>query len=581
MQTGFWFTADNYLGMCASAAGATDLAGLVSALACGGRLLLRPYYKGNPTPRQVAQQIMSMRRQLDTSRFVVREHVYYQVGNEPNLPHEQWRGGLEAYAAFFQDVRKLVPPQVKLAWAGMSPGTDDWLDWYTAANTASPNQPDAVVAHVYGLTYEDLVALTTRVLRAVSTLPVIIGECNFGPGAGIVVDRNAWAIDAWDRYLTWTRIQSRILFTLYFAYTWDADMPVGTPVDAKGTYIVHTTIRRAIEGARMGPPGRSWWVWYIENCGGVQGIVNACRTTESRAVFIKGGDGPSLWSQVTRQVVDDLAAAGVDVYLWHYAYLGRIDGTPHEDRQWTVQDEIACVGAMLEQAGPNIKGLVVDAEAETEGRADQANIYALAVRRLLGNKFFAYSPLPVIDYHQALPYAQFNQVCDAVMPQFYSENIGGDPPWTMPRLVEQWDRWMRVWKASNQRVPDLMPVGESYGLATPTSVQAFDRLAHEREWAGWSYWSLEHAIADNLVAVLATNPAPTPPPTQARGLITLEPDDLAAARALFDAAYQAAEGIHSIYTKYGIIGTRTGAWFELGIKSSVSQAKELAGLQAE
>lgn len=580
MYAGFWFTDNDYKLMCPSAAGAIIGSGMQAALACAGRLLLRPYYKGNPTPQAVAQQILDTDLEMVRYPHIDQSTVYYQVGNEPNLPHEGWQGGLPAYIAFFRDVRALLPPRIKLAWAGMSPGVDGWLAWYVAA---ALEKPDAVVAHVYGQTFEELVNLTITIMRAVPALNIIVGECNFGPGPNIIVDRDAWS-EVWDRYLGWVRGQVRILFTLYFAYTWVPDTGISTPVDAKGTKIVQVTLRRSLEDMRMGPAGRSWWVWYVAECGGVPGIIDACKRTDAKSVFIKGGDGPHVWDQANRALVDALTAAGLDVYLWHYTYLGWRAGNVHgDDWKWTTADEIDCVRMMLNQGGPNVKGFISDAEGETEGRPTEASVYAMTVRRLLSNKWFAYAPLPVIDYHQDLPYVQFNQVCDAMLPQFYSKNIGGDPPWTLPRLLEQWDRWMEAWRAGNLRVPTLMPVGETYGAATLESITEFERVAREQEWSGRSYWSLQHALHEGLMPALVITPEPEPAPpapVPGTGLVALNDGDRLQLQTLFEGIYQAAEHVNAVLAPYGTVGARTGSWAEVGFKAMVSQTKEILGMNA-
>lgn len=321
------------------------------------------------------------------------------------------------------------------------------------------------------------------------------------------------------------------------------------------------------------PNGRAWWVWYIDQCGGVQGIIDACQRTNVSQVYIKGGDGPSLWGQLTHDVVDSLLAAGIETYVWHYAYLGYTPGTSHGN-SWTVDDEIECVKDMLTQAGPNITGFIADVEAETEGRPDQATAYAEGVRAFLGDMFFAYAPLPVIDYHTALPYVQFNAHVDAVMPQFYSNNLDGDPPWTYTRLMEQWQRWGATWANSGQASPPLMPAGEAYGAADAASIGVFESLASADMWPSWSYWSLQHAIQEGHIDTIA-NIASQEMDDVA---IKLLPADKQELEAIFADMWRDAERAHAILAAYGATGERVGYWAENGLKSSVSQAKEPLGL---
>jgi hypothetical protein len=575
VNAGFWFTRDDYLGPLPAAAGAMDTGGAQTALRCK-TVLLRPYYKGNPAPSWLAQKIM----ELDAQAQAQAQHaptIYYQVGNEPNLPFEDWQGGIPAYTLFFKAVRSLLPPTIKLAWAGMSPGIDGYLDWYAAA---VPANPDAVVAHVYAQHYPDMINLTTTIVNVVDPLPVVVGEANFGPGPTIEIDRDAWATDVWRKFLAWTENIPRIIASLYFAYTWNADTPLKTPVDAKGTKIVPVTL--GLNGwptpappPTAAPQGRAWWIWYIDQCGGVPGIIDACRRTRTTNVFVKGGDGPYAWDQVTTQLVDELTNAGLNVYLWHYAYLGWLPNTVHgDDFKWSVHDEAGCVKNMLARGGPNVKGFIADVEAESEGRWRQATAYCNVLRPLLAadNRWFAYAPLPVIDYHQALPYVQFNAYCDAVLPQFYSRNLQGDPPWTLDRLLEQWTRWTATWRAAGQAAPVLMPVGEAYGLATVQSVRDFETLVKWQEWPSWSYWSLQHALASSLITALETDEEPMS--------IQLEPEDRSEVEAIFDQMWAGAAHLHALLTKpvYGAGGARTGYWAEQMLKGGQALIKEILGL---
>lgn len=575
-KAGFCFTTDDFPGSPPAVSGGMDVGGLALALR-SDTALIRVFYKGKPTLGWLAAKIL----EIDKLRARLSPNctIYYQVGNEPNLPQEGWEGGLPAYRSFFASLRALLPTNIKLAWAGMSPGVEGWQAWYEGIESA-----DAVVAHAYGQTLGELQTVVNAIM-ARTRLPIIVGECNFGPGKDIEVNRDDWAIHVWSEFLDWADTITQILFVLYFAYTWNSDMELKTPVDAKDTKIVPVTMAWASRPAKKAPVGRGWWVWYISECGGVPGIIAACKKTNAHNVYIKGGDGPYVWDQVTPAVVSALNAEGINVYLWHYAYFGWLPGTVHGDTwKWTTKDEVATVSQMLTQAGPNIAGFVVDAEAETEGRANEATDYGNGVQARLGSKWFAYAPLPVIDYHTGLPFVQLNAVCDAVLPQFYSKNLDGNPPWTYARLIEQWTRWMAAWKSAGQRVPTLMPIGETYGDADAASVQEFETLAKQQEWPSWSYWSLQHALANGLIDAIPTgDPADTPAPdpaTPEEVVIQLTPEDKTQAEAIFNDIWAQAAALGVLLDKpaYGDAGARTAYWGQEAFKSSIDLVKEILGM---
>ena len=212
---GFWHT-DGSGPSGLGAAGFADVDKPARDLAQHSRLRLgRVYLKGTPTIDETAGRVMALAPYAD----------YVQLLNEPTL-----EGFTGSYAQFYKDVRDRVPPDVKLAWAGQTPAN---IDGYNDAAGAN-----AVVIHVYGQTLDSLLNLTAQIMQRLPPgMPVIVGECNFGPGPNIHIDRDAWST-VFLNYCVQARAKwSNILAVLYFAWTWHADTPIATPVDAKGTKI--------------------------------------------------------------------------------------------------------------------------------------------------------------------------------------------------------------------------------------------------------------------------------------------------------------------------------------------------------
>lgn len=221
MNVGLWFTEDTYTGGILPCAGYMNTGGGKVGRKSGSTLG-RYYFKGDIDPHVAAAGLL----QLDAN--------YKQFGNEPNLPFEgNWTR--DSYKQRFMQVRQLVPG-MQLGYAGMSPGGTDGVAWLGDAQDAGAN---FVVAHIYGQTYEALCAGLDAVLAA-SALPVAIGECNFGPGPGVNIDKNVWARTALRPFLLQkVRTTPRVFMSLYFADTWKADTPIGTSVDARGTAIMN------------------------------------------------------------------------------------------------------------------------------------------------------------------------------------------------------------------------------------------------------------------------------------------------------------------------------------------------------
>lgn len=257
------------------------------------------------------------------------------------------------------------------------------------------------------------------------------------------------------------------------------------------------------------PSGRGWWVWDLRNIGSIEVVIEQATAANCTHVLLKGGDGPAFWAhQMTEANVRKLKDAGLGVYAWTYGYGGTSPGSAHAPREWSIDDEIAVARQVI--AVPGLDGFVVDVEAEWRDQmnaAATAERFAAAVREMWSG-FFAYSPVPVIDYHLHLPYVQFNAVCDAVLPQFYCRALG----WSFPDLLEQWTRWEATWRANGYRVPPILPAGETFGAAGYDDVIAFERAA--TPFGAWSYWELGQARPEHLAAFKALDSQGSPVSTE-------------------------------------------------------------------
>jgi hypothetical protein len=233
--------------------------------------------------------------------------------------------------------------------------------------------------------------------------------------------------------------------------------------------------------------GVGMFVWYVDEAdGGSPGAIAArARETGLRYVLVKCGDGASPWAQFSTGLVGALQQDGLEVYGWAYCYGDDVDG------ELGVAEGCFAAGA---------DGYVADVEAEYEGKAEAAEAFATGLVALCPpRRLLAYSPLPVIDQHQGLPYAQMNHVCDVVLPQFYSRALGDG--WTPDRLWEQWDRWSTRWRAWTVPVPRIVPVGEAFGAATGDDVRALAAANRGRGAADAAFWEWGRARAEHWAAI--------------------------------------------------------------------------------
>jgi hypothetical protein len=319
--------------------------------------------------------------------------------------------------------------------------------------------------------------------------------------------------------------------------------------------------------------GRGLWIWYAPRAAQIldpgaatgRGIVAACRRANARWVAIKGGDPKSprdgSWPQLGPDLVAELREAGLKVFGWPYCYLD------------DVEREISLARWILAQG---VDGLIADVEDECAGRWREAERYAAAVADMRGGRLFAYAPLPVVDFHQAIPYVQLNRVCDAVMPQFYRRLLGangaGDADlstWTYERLWSIWDRWRETWAAWGIPTPPICPIGEAFvgdrasGSVGPGEVATFEAAVRARSSRMWSYWELGQASPALLDAMAGADQA------SARGLAL--PEDLLAV------VRHAADGIWSETEQLATLDHTRQA---VAIQTGVVAIKRALGLQS-
>ena len=195
-------------------------------------------------------------------------------------------------------------------------------------------------------------------------------------------------------------------------------------------------------------------------------IANAPSATASARVYIKSGDGGSVWSQFTTSMVEALHRAGIDVCAWQFVY----GDSPVAE---------AKVGATSVKRGADC--LVIDAEGDYEGKYASADRYIRALRARIGDDFpLSLAGFPYVDYHPSFPYSVFFGPGGATynQPQMYWKAID-----TSVRAVfEHTFLFNRLWG-----VP-IYPLGQTYGGAGRKSIQRFRRFAVSYENLAPSWW---------------------------------------------------------------------------------------------
>lgn len=243
--------------------------------------------------------------------------------------------------------------------------------------------------------------------------------------------------------------------------------------------------------------GKGIWIWrmVMAEDGNVARIIERAKDADLRWIAIKGGDGSSWWSQLTKTVVHELQNAGLKVFGWVYTY-----GSNPENE--------AAVAIHVLDLGCN--GLIVDAEREYEGKPSNAEVYMRTIRAAHPSAFIAYSTFPLISLHPTFPYIEFGRYCDAFMPQCYWKDIGLGPREMVRRTREEWTDWVKDLRNSGreQSVVPLFPVGQGYRV-TGDEIAEFIEAASG--FSGISLW-VWNEMTREMWDALAGRPRRMTPP---------------------------------------------------------------------
>jgi putative peptidoglycan binding protein len=239
-------------------------------------------------------------------------------------------------------------------------------------------------------------------------------------------------------------------------------------------------------------PGRShtpfdrqgMWIWYVSHSegGSVPAIVARAKANRIGTVYIKAGDGATVWNQFNKALVGSLHAAGIDACAWQFVYG---DHPLAEAR----------VGATAVRRGADC--LVIDAEADYEGKYAAADLYVRSLRAQIGESFpLSLAGFPYVDYHPAFPYSVFLGPGGATFnqPQMYWKDIGT----SVEGVYEHTYQYNRIWGHP------IYPIGQTYGGPGNEQLRLFRRFAASFGNLQPSWWDWQETDPQEWGALAAT-----------------------------------------------------------------------------
>jgi peptidoglycan hydrolase-like protein with peptidoglycan-binding domain len=245
--------------------------------------------------------------------------------------------------------------------------------------------------------------------------------------------------------------------------------------------------------------GQGMWIWYVSrsDAGNLAAIVARAHAAGVTTLFIKSSDGSqNYWSQFSPQLVQQLHANGIRACGWQYVY----GSSPAGEAE---------MGARAVAAGADC--LVIDAEAEYEGRYSAAQTYINILRAKIGPTFpLGLASFPYVSYHPAEPYsvflgpgaAQFNA------PQMYWKAIG----------VSVDTVYANTYIGNRPYGRPIYPLGQTYENVSSSELVRFRQEAVTYGATGVSFWDWQEtsaggwsALATPLSPLLGVTPDTTYP----------------------------------------------------------------------
>lgn len=253
-----------------------------------------------------------------------------------------------------------------------------------------------------------------------------------------------------------------------------AQRPRPVPVPASTPALPALPAERAFDGSGM-------WIWQLRKSegGDLDRIVARARAASLSFVVVKAAHGTRRWPQFSRRLVEALHAGGLRVC----AYQRALARAPVREARTLAR--AATVGADC---------LVIDAEAEYEGRFRQARAYVRALRAAVGDAFpVGLTSFPFVDVHPRFPYRVFLGPGGAQvnLPQMYWGLIG----------TTVTETFRRTWTANAAFGRPIRPIGQLFGRPRPAALEAFRDLATAHGAAGVSWWVWQHARPRDWAAV--------------------------------------------------------------------------------
>jgi hypothetical protein len=277
------------------------------------------------------------------------------------------------------------------------------------------------------------------------------------------------------------RIAAALAVVAWAASVGAASASTGGASAGAGGSTTSPTPPQQTAGAAKALSTRGMWIWYVSQSSGgsLSSIISTAHRYGLGTLMIKAGDGTGAWSQFSAGLVSTLHANGLRACAWQYVY------GDHPILE-------AEVGAAAVHNGADC--LLIDAEAEYEGKYVAAQQYIKKLRELIGPNFpVGLAGFPYVDYHPAFPYSVFLGPGGAQnnTPQMYWADIG----------VSVDTVYLHTYDYNTPYGRPIEPLGETSANPPPGQIVRFRQLSRAYGAAGLSWWDWQESSGRDWQAV--------------------------------------------------------------------------------
>jgi hypothetical protein len=227
--------------------------------------------------------------------------------------------------------------------------------------------------------------------------------------------------------------------------------------------------------------GTYLWSWKAN--GNVNDLIAQAKALGVTGILIKFANGSLVGDTVSqeymarfKQLAPLFKASGFRVGGWIYQYLTDVQGE---------------VDACSQAIDAGAEWIVLDGEVELKGKMTQVQQFGMLLRAKYPNIPLGLSSFSIADYHPEVPFTEYSQFVDVMMPQVYWAEMGWDVAVAFNASIASYKKFGKP----------IAPTGQSYGGATPADMARFIQLCKGAGFTHASWWDWDEATSSHLQAI--------------------------------------------------------------------------------